>query len=280
MKNLFFLVAFLLAANAFGQTDSINKSRWVAECVSGFNVSQVSLTNWTQGGDASFSWTVFGNFGLIYTDSTWKFTNNLKAAYGMTKLGNSDYKSNDNELFLESVLSYKANWAVDPYFCNTVRTVVANGYDYSQATPVRIAGIFDPGYINQSAGLSYDKIKNFICRLGIGFQETFTNKFRKYSDDPETTNKMEAFKFETGIESVTEASYTIADNLLHSTKLRLFGTFKHIDVWDVRWDNNITAKVNKYLNVNLNVLILYEKAQSPKTQIKEALQVGLRYNLF
>jgi len=32
--------------------------------------------------------------------------------------------------------------------------------------------------------------------------------------------------------------------------------------------------------VNFGVLVLYEKDQSPKTQVKEALQVGFTYNLF
>ena len=67
--------------------------------------------------------------------------------------------------------------------------------------------------------------------------------------------------------------------MLLNTKLRLFTRFNMLDVWDVRWDNTITAKVNDFVNVNLNVLIIYEKSQSLRTQIKEALQLGFTYTI-
>ena len=64
------------------------------------------------------------------------------------------------------------------------------------------------------------------------------------------------------------------------SSLRLFSRFESFDVWDVRWDNIIAAKVNDFLNVNLTFLLIYEKDQSVKTQIKEALQLGFTYTLF
>jgi len=48
---------------------------------------------------------------------------------------------------------------------------------------------------------------------------------------------------------------------------------------DVRWDNLITAKVNNYINVNFNFLVVYERKQTLRTQIKEALQLGIIYNI-
>jgi hypothetical protein len=98
-------------------------------------------------------------------------------------------------------------------------------------------------------------------------------------DDKKTLDKIERFKLETGIESVTEGSYLFAENMLASSKLRLFSRFNSLDVWDVRWDNTITAQINKYFNTNLNVLLIYEKSQSLKTQVKEALQLGITYSI-
>jgi hypothetical protein len=64
------------------------------------------------------------------------------------------------------------------------------------------------------------------------------------------------------------------------TNLRLFGRFEEISVWDVRWDNLLVAKINDYFNVNFNLLLVYDVDQSLKTQIKEALQLGISYRLF
>jgi len=62
--------------------------------------------------------------------------------------------------------------------------------------------------------------------------------------------------------------------------LRLFGRFEDISVWDVRWDNTVTAKINDYFNVNINVLLIYDVDETLRTQLKEALQLGISYSLF
>ena len=281
MKYLTILLFFtFISINSFAQIDTTLHPGWNPSGVAGLNLSQIAFSNWTQGGDNSIAWTFFSNFGFHYLAKPWQLKNDLKLAYGRTKLGNADYRTNDNELYLVSVLSYSIGWVVDPYFSNSVRTSVAPGYDYTKTPAEEIAAFFDPGYLIQSLGFSYDKNKNFNTRLGLALQEIITNKFTQYSDDPDTKNKIEKFKLETGLESLTGTKYALQDNLLLSSQLTLFTRFKALDVWDVRWDNTITAVVNNYINVNLNALLIYQKSQSPKTQFKEALQIGLKYTLF
>jgi len=269
----------LIGANCFSMSDSLNQSKWTYSGVSGLNISQIALENWTQGGDNALAFTLLGNFGAKYADTPWTFNNTLKLAFGRTKLGTDDFRTNDNEFYLESILSRSFGWAVDPYVSNTVRTVISKGFDYKVVPALQTSQFFDPGYITQSIGFIYNKVPNITTRLGIGFLETITNKFTKYSDDPKTT-EVEKFKLDTGIESVTEGSFKIEENILFDSQLRLFSRFNELDVWDVRWDNLLTAQISKYLNVNFNVLLIYEKKQSPKTQLKEALQLGITYTLF
>jgi hypothetical protein len=262
------------------QTDTTIASNWTPVGTVGLNVSQIAFQDWSQGGENSIAWSFLGSFGLKYESSPWTFLNSLKLAYGMNKQGKTDFRSIDNEIYFETILSHKIGWAVDPYISNTIRTVIAEGFDYKVIPEVQTSAFFDPGYITQSVGFTYNTEKKFTSRLGVAFQEVFTNKMRQYTDDPETLNKTEAFKFETGIESVSESEFSIEENVLYTGKLRLFTRFKHLDVWDVRWDNIITAKVSKYFNVNLNVLVIYEKQQSLRTQIKEALQLGVSFSIF
>lgn len=277
MKSLLIIIFFFAASNIYSITDTV--SNWKKDGVAGINISQISLDNWAQGGDDALSWTFFTNMSFDYSKSDWKLSNKFKLAYGRTKLGDTDYRTNDNEIYLETVLSYNLGWAVDPYFSNTVRSSVSSGFDYKKTPYLKTADFFDPGYVSQSLGFTYQKLTNFNFRIGLGFQETFTKYQTGYSDDPKTS-EIEKFKLDTGIESVTEGKYSFEENLLLTSKLRLFSTFKDIDIWDVRWDNTFTAKVSKYVNVNLNILVIYERKQSPKTQLKEALQLGIVYNLF
>lgn len=278
MKRITLLFLFVFCNLSFAQEADSTLYKWIPSLVTGLNISQIAFSNWTQGGDNALTWTVKGNFILKYKTTGWKFNNELKGAYGRTKLGGGTYKTNDNELYLESVLSYFAGWAVDPFFSNTVRTAISKGYDYEVDPAVEIADFFDPGYITQSIGFTYDQVKGIKTRLGFGFQEVITNNYIKYTDDTGTT-ELEKFKFETGIENVTDAEFTVAENILMKTKLRLFTRFESIDIIDVRWDNTITAKVNSWLNVNFTFLMIYEEAQSLQAQIKEALQLGIVYTV-
>ena len=282
MKNIYLFILLSLSSMIFAQEkkDTI-KVGWEGSAVAGLNLSQVAFSDWSQGGDNSLAFTIFGLFGANYYAMPWKLENSLKLAYGRTKLGENSFRTNDNELYLESVLTYDIQtWDVDPYFSNTVRTIISKGYDYSVDPALQTSNFFDPGYITQSLGFSYDKVKGFKTRLGLAIQETITKNFNVYSDDPDTPDKIEKFKLETGLESVTEGEVEFAQNMLFNSKLRLFTRFNMMDVWDVRWDNTITAKVNDFVNVNLNVLVIYEKSQSLRTQVKEALQLGFTYTLF
>ncbi len=281
MKKVLILIMFLAAGQIFAQEkDSTNLNKWIPKGIAGLNISQIAFDNWTQGGENSITYGLLGNFGLNYFSEKWKFKNSLKLAYGQTKTGDAGFKTNDNELYQETVLSRQLGWVVDPYFSNTIRTTIVAGFKYTDSSRNKIMDFFDPGYISQSIGFAYDQLENIQTRLGVGFQETFADEFINFSDDPETKDEIESFRFETGIESVTDVNQSLGENLLYSSKLRLFTRFTSLDVWDVRWDNTITAQINKYVNVNLNVLIVYQKNQSLKTQIKEALQLGLTFNLF
>ncbi len=263
-----------------GKTGKDSVNVWIPTMVTGLNLSQIAFSNWTQGGQNALAWTVTANVGYNYRGQTWGLQNHLRASYGRSKLGGASAITTDNNLLLENVLTYNVGWTTDPFFSNTVITTIAEGYSYSSGVPVPIANFFDPGYVTQSLGFSYGKTDNFNTRLGLATQEVFANRYRQYTDNPNTPNKLEAYKFETGLESVSHAKLQIAQNILLTTGLRLFTRFKDLSVWDVRWDNLIVARVNSFVNVNFTYDLVYQKDQSLTTQMKEGLQLGLTYAIF
>ncbi|QQS35632.1 MAG: DUF3078 domain-containing protein [Ignavibacteriales bacterium] len=282
MKKLLLVILMFISVNLFAQPhDSTLVEGWNPYGVVGLNLSQVAFENWTQGGSNALAFVAYTNLGLAYLNQPWKWKNFLKASFGRTNIEDAGYRTTDNEIYFESVLSRHFGWAVDPYFSVTVRTAITKGYDYKVDPAVQIVNLFDPGYVTEALGFLYEPNANFSSRLGIAIQQTFANDFAAlYSDDPETTNEIEKLKFETGLESVTGSKIDFMENMQYATFLRLFTRFDKLDVWDVRWDNVITAKVNEYINVNFAVVVVHEISQSRKTQLKEALQIGIVYTLF
>lgn len=281
MKKLILLILFSTTVlSAQDVADSLLKQGWNLSGLVGINLSQIAFKDWTQGGSNALAYTLFSNFGVIYFDNPWKWRTYLKTAYGRTKLEDQGYRTTDNELYFESIVTRKIGWPVDPYFAVTVRSAITKGFDYKSEPATQIVDFFDPGYITEALGFQYAKGEVFASRLGIAIQQTFADKFASlYTDDPKTT-EIEDFKFDTGIESVSEVKYNFYDNMTYLSFLRLFSRFNSLDVWDVRWDNTIAAKVNNYITVNFNVVLVHEISQSRRTQFKEALNIGIVYSLF
>ena len=280
LKLLVVLVVFPIITFAQKEVDTTLKSGWNPSFIIGLNISQISFKDWSQGGSNSLSFSSFSKVDLILIEDTYRWANFLKLAFGRTKIESQGYRTTDNEFFFETILSKNLGWAIDPYFSASARTSLTKGFDYKVTPELQTADFFDPGYLTQAIGFLYKKEEMFVTRLGVSFQETFANKFAAlYSDDEATKDKIEKFKLETGLESVTVFKYEFLPQTTYATYLRLFTRFNDLDVWDVRWDNIISAKVNDYLNVNLNVLILHEINQTRRTQIKQALNLGFVFKL-
>ncbi|MCX6169555.1 MAG: DUF3078 domain-containing protein [Ignavibacteriales bacterium] len=276
MKKIIALLFLLSLETTFGQIPDSLKNKWIPTFVAGLGINQIAFSNWVKGGDNSIAWTLLGDLHYDKIGTPWTFKNSIKVTYGRSKIGSETYRTTDNDLYVENVAVRDVGWVVSPFISNSIRTQIAKGFDYKVEPAVEIANFFDPGYMTQTIGFTYDKYSNVITRLGVGFQEIFTNRFRQYSDP---INLADRFKFEIGIESVTDINYKIDDNIVYSGKMRFFSQFKSLDVWDVRLDNVIAAKVTKYISVNFTYLVIYEKVQSPYTQVKEGLQIGIVYNI-
>lgn len=279
------LIAFLLfiTLQTINAQDSVAVKKdtlWVPKGVASLNLSQVALSNWSQGGESSVAFTFMALMGLDYIGDPWKWKNGLKFAYGRTKFGDDEYRTNENEIFFESTLIHQLDWAVSPYAGITAQTAVSDGFNYDSIPAYQVAAFGDPFYLTEAVGFIYDRIPNFSTRLGVGLKQTWADKFAFQYTDDDGTPELEKFQNESGIESVTEYRWGFMENMEYYVYLRLFGTFDDLSVWDVRWDNVITAKVNDYINVNFNFLLIYDEEQSLKRQIKEALQLGITYSFF
>jgi hypothetical protein len=277
-KALLFSFIFFSVSVGYAKTADSTDYKWTPSLIGGLNFSQIAFGNWTKGGENSITWSVNGDFKLKYKNDSFTFKTKLKSIYGRTKLDGKDFKTNENELYIDQVLSYHANWKVDPFFSNSIQTQITTGYTYKESSQEKVSDFFDPAVITQSLGFTYDKLKVIQTRLGLALQHTITNKYRKYSDDKETPETKEAYKFETGFESVTNTKFKIDENVIAESNLRLFTRFEEFETWDVRWDNKIVAKINSWLNVSFTYYFIIKTSESPKPQMKESLLMGIRYN--
>jgi hypothetical protein len=279
------LSSFMQAGADEGQEQTVG---WKKELVGAINLTQASFDNWAQGGENTLGWQLALNGNFTHRAPKHEWANGVKLAYGMTKIGDEDAVKSVDEIKLESVFAYKAGFFVDPYAAATAETQFSKGYKYEDVTDTAgittevktpISNFLDPAYFTQSAGIQRQYGEVLKTRLGAAIKETVTDKYPKpYADDPETEDEVEKTKVEAGAESVTDLNLKLSGNLLFTSKLELFSNLEATNEIDVKWDNLLTAKIEEYLSVNLNVKLFYDRDISKSRQIKQSLAIGLTYS--
>lgn len=285
MKNISFLLLaiVLFTASVQAQEQPVAAvepvSPWQHTLLGTLNITQISFTDWAQGGENALAWALAIEGKSTLDNEKLNWANSYKFGFGQTKLGSQGIRKTDDKIDLESVLTYKMGTVINPYVSATLKTQFAEGYAYDATggkTP--ISNFFDPAYLMQSAGVGYQPIPELKTRFGAGVREIITSKFTNYSDDPATANEFETLRIEGGLESVIEANVPVMENVVFNSKIELFAPLKTLDVVTVRNDNTLSAKVNKYISVNLNLQVVQEPKVTPRTQMKQTLALGISYS--
>jgi hypothetical protein len=249
---------------------------WHRQAVGQLNLTEVTFDNWSEGGESTVAWQLTGASEFDYRQPRYSWTNSMRLAYGRTKLGNSDSRKSIDEIRLESVLTGRATRWVNPFVSVIALTQFSTGYKYQDSTRTATSAFFDPAYITESLGLAYQPSKWFVTRLGAAAKETFTNHYNIYADNP-ATPKVEKNKVEGGITSESGLNAKFQNNVLLTSRLDLFSDLKAFRRIDVNWQSTLTVQISKYVNVNLDVRLLYDSNVSPRRQLKQSLAVGLTY---
>jgi hypothetical protein len=276
------LLTSVIAGSVSAQTEAPKEPvyGWKHALIGTLTATQVAFTDWSQGGENALAWGlgIDGKSTLEQEHTNW--ANSYKFGFGQTRLGDQGIRKTDDRLDLESMLTYKMSETLNPYAAATLKTQFAPGYKYSgTGIETEVSEFFDPAFLTQSAGVVYQPGVAFKTRLGLALREVLSSKFG-YADDPETLTEIEHSNVNGGLESVSELTLKIDDQVSFSSKLELFSAFKKIDQVILRSDNTLAAKVSKYITVLMNVQFLNERAVSPRTQIKETLALGLSYTFF
>lgn len=270
---------FQETAGAAGN-DTTKQYGWTQRIVTGANLTQVSFTDWVQGGENALSYTAWlkGKVVQELEKTSWSTLYNF--TFGQTRLGDQGLRKTDDEIYAEMLFIYKLGVYINPYAGASMRSQFARGYTYdAQGNKTSVSKFFDPGYLTQSVGAAYKPADEITTRLGVGAREIFAKEFAAlYTDDPLTTD-VERSRIDGGLESVTNLAWKFAANMLLTSNLELFAPFKNMDRVVVRSDNTLAAKVSENVVTSLSVQLINDVNVTPRTQIKQVLALGLSYTL-
>lgn len=253
---------------------------WKNQVIAGLNLTQASFDNWEQGGENTLAWQV--KLDVDFTNDLEKFNwaNKGKFTLGFAKVGDAEAKKSADVIDIESVYTRKLNRHLNPFVATTAKTQFAAGFQFDGDTKTKVSQFFDPAYFTQSAGFGYiSGDQNFKSRLGARVKETVTSDFpAPYADDPDTP-ELEETKVEAGITLVTDYKKQFEENVIFTSKLDIFSNMEAFNKIDMLWENNLTLKITRYINVSLDVVLFYDRDITRELQIKQVLAVGFTYAL-
>jgi len=176
------------------------------------------------------------------------------------------------------------------------------GYNYpNDSTRIKISNRFAPAYIIGALGIDY-KPNAYLSM----FAAPFTGKITIVNDqdladagafgvDPGENTKSEFGGYVRMIYSKNDFKREFMKNVSFTTKIDLFSNYlKDPENIVVNWETMIALKVNKYIAVNFNTVLIYddktkigkdsnndgiieENEKKPRIQFKELLGVGISY---
>jgi hypothetical protein len=284
-------------ATAVAEPDTFG---WRNHVIVGMNFNQASFSNW-QAGDSSniaWAWTMNATFEEVEPHYIWRNTGLVE--YGFVKQEDDDLRKSIDLIAVETLYTRRVEFYLKPYVSAMAHTQLSHGRDYDEKTgssngepifPVT-SDFADPLYLGQSAGLGYILIPGIMTtRFGFSLRETITDTFRGYAinddeedrglefDDCTGNPDCDQFKFETGLESITEYARKLDEDSAFSSRLGLFYAFQQPDELDVSWRNDLNIQTLGFINVIFGLEFLFDQDVINKLQVKQLLGVGVSYNL-
>ena len=252
---------------------------WQVSWVGGLNGAQAAYNNWSQGGVNTISVTASTVYNMKYRKNKFAYalTTNLK--YGKAKLEGQGTRKTDDRIAVNNKFSYlfgDDRWSA---FGNiNFNTQFDQGFDYSNDPPQLISKFFAPAYFTQIGGIAFSPVDYFSAEAGLAMKETIvsdTTLSTRYGLDAGDT-----FRFEPGYSVALNFEKEIFSHVRLISSVETFTNMqRHIDNTDVNFSNEMIGKINDFMNMSLQFVMIYDSDYSRKVQVKQVLSAGLSFSI-
>lgn len=260
---------------------------WKTKLNFAVNVNQASFSsNWKAGGVNSIGLNSLFNYKANYLKNRNSWDNEIDLLFGFVNNKGQGYRKTTDRIFLDTKYGYSLTKKWDLYTSLNFASQFTQGYKYNDDnTKVQISDFLAPAFITSSWGVEYHptdyfkvRISPFSPRLTIVQDPTrFTKSVdpKPYGVDSTKTTRFEWLAFQL----MAEFNKDIAKNIGLKWRYVMYANYETLALKtiDHRLDINLTARVNKYINVGLGGILLYDYDQSSGAQLSQTFTLGFLY---
>lgn len=266
-------------------------SPWKTKFKGSLNISEALLSdNWKGGGVSFLGLNALLNTQANYRRDKHSWDNQADLLFAFAQNKGQGYRKNQDRLFLDTKYGYSISGDWDMFLSLNLLSQFARGYEYGKDANGNeqarlVSSWFAPAYLTAAYGFEYHPTTYFKVRLSP-FAPRFT-----YVNRPErflTTVGAEPYGVRPPAEVrrewlaaqvLSEFDKDIMQNVNLKGRYLLYANYKELR-WrtiDHRLELAVTAKVNRYINVALTGIALYDRDQDAHIQGSQALSLGFLY---
>jgi hypothetical protein len=273
---------------------------WNLSLQTGINLNQAAYSdNWKAGGTSSIASSAFlnGKASRKWDRSEW--TNDLQLLYGNIRNKGESLKKSSDRIFFESKYAYSLAKHWNAFASVNFMSQFDAGYEYYHAKDSldkdigpelsrRISGFMSPGYLTEALGVEYKPVSYFSAQFGLGaLRQTFVLDQSLYSIPG--NDSLVLYGVKKGENMRNQIVFQFVANFDKEIMKNIFLKARYMNLFDyqnltgpgivTRFDATLTAKVNRFVNVNLTGVILYDFDQDKDVQFSQVLSLGVLYGI-
>jgi len=280
---------FIVVGTSNAQESPDTVKYWKTKLKFSINLNQAAFTsNWKGGGVNSIGMTNVFSFKANYAKDKHSWDNEIELLYGFVNNQGQGFRKTLDRIFIDTKYGHKLNEKWDLFTSLNFLSQFAPGYNYpDDVTTDLVSGFLAPGYITSAWGVEYHPVDYFKVRLSP-FAPRVTivkqNDGRYVAVDPLAPYGVlvnESTRYEwLAFQLMADFNKEIAKNLNLKWRYIMYANYEDFSLQtiDHRLDLFLSAKVNKFIDVGLGGIMVYDYDQDPGVQFNQVFTVGFVYN--
>lgn len=281
---------FITVILAIGSTTSLwaqpgSDTTWKRGGNIGINLTQISLSNWSAGGDNAVGFDLQFSYWVNYKKERHLWKNRLELDYGLNKTKSEGSKKTNDKIYFSSTYGYEVTKNLYISGIATFQTQFAKGYDYNVNPDVFISRFMAPGYLLVGAGITWTPKYWFSTTFSPAtWRGTFITSDLLSDQGAFGVKKGKHLFSEFGANLRAEIHYEFLKNMTIFSRVDFYTNYlKDPQDIDIRWDVQLNMKINNWFSANLSTNMLYDNdtkieqkngRKGARLQFKEMLGIG------
>lgn len=234
---------------------------WDYNIGSVFTMNQTYLSNWTKGGESSFSTMLDLTGEAVYNnkEARTQWINSIRVNFGTLNTKENGFRKNNDLFEINSKFNRNAWGKIGMSSSFYMKNQLAKGYNYPNDSVV-VSKFLNPATLTVGVGFEYKPYKSTTLNVApLSYKNTFVLDTAMIDQTKYGIDKGRRSKQEMGAQVVFNNKISPFKDLSIENRVRLFSSYlnKPQNV-DVDWELIMDQRINWFFTIRVNLHLVYD----------------------